>query len=179
MRDWNVVMSTREDGYTRARQLLQRFGPVYRTQYYNVLVMKVDDISRFLGELRARVAGDPSILAAVARVAPATRCFDFQTHDDFEAKAREAALAWVPELAHRAFHVRLHRRGLKDELPRPEEERFLDDALLGALERAGTPGRIRFEDPDAILAVETVGHRAGLALWTREDLRRYPFLRPD
>ncbi len=141
--------------------------------------MKVDDIHRLLEELRARVAEDSSILAAVARVAPAVRCFDFRSHDDFEARAREAALAWVPELAHRAFHVRLHRRGLKEQLPHPEEERFLDDALLEALERAGTPGRIRFEDPDAILAVETVGHRAGLALWTREDLERYPFLQPD
>ena len=33
MRDWNVVVSVREDGYTRARQLLQRFGPVFRTEY--------------------------------------------------------------------------------------------------------------------------------------------------
>lgn len=179
MRDWNVVVSVRQGGYTRARQLLQRFGPVFRTEYYNVLVMKVDDSHRLLEDLRARVAEDPSILAAVARVAPAVRCFDFRSHDDFEAKAREAALAWVPELAHTAFHVRLHRRGHKDELPRPEEERFLDEALLEALERAGTPGRIRFEDPDVVLAVETVGHRAGLGLWTREDLQRYPFLRPD
>ena len=173
------MVSVREGGYTRARQLLQRYGPVYHTDYYNVLVMKVDDIHRLLEELRARAAEDCSILAAVARVAPAVRCFDFRSHDDFEARAREAALAWVPELAHRAFHVRLHRRGLKEQLPHPEEEQFLDDALLEALERAGTPGRIRFEDPDAILAVETVGHRAGLALWTREDLERYPFLRPD
>jgi tRNA(Ser,Leu) C12 N-acetylase TAN1 len=179
MHDWDVVISVREDGYTRARQLLQRYGPVYHTDYYNVLVMKVDDIPRLLEELRARVGEDPSILAAVARVLPAVRCFDFRSHDDFEARAREAALAWVPELAHKSFHVRLHRRGLKEQLPRPEEERSLDQALLEALERAGTPGRISFEDPDAILAVETVGHRAGLGLWTREDLGRYPFLRPD
>jgi tRNA(Ser,Leu) C12 N-acetylase TAN1 len=33
-----------------------------------------------------------------------------------------------------------------------------------------------FDDPDAILSVDTVGDRAGLALWTREELRRYPFL---
>lgn len=179
MRDWNTVVNVRGDGYTRARHLLERYGPVLHTDYYNVLVMIVEDIPRLLEDLRVRVAEDPSILAAVARVAPVARCFEFQTHNDFEAEAREAALAWVPELAHRAFHVRLHRRGLKAELPRPEEERFLDEALLEALERAGTPGQIRFEDPDAILDVETVGHRAGLALWTREDLQRYPFLRPD
>jgi hypothetical protein len=179
MHDWNVVISVHENGYTRARQLLQRFGPVHYTDYYNVLVMKVDDTHRLLEGLRLRVAENPAILAAIARVMPAVRCFDFQSHNDFEAKAREAALAWVPDLSHKSFHVRLHRRGLKDQLPKPEEERFLDHALLEALERGGTPGRIAFADPDAILAIETIDHRAGLALWTRDDLQRYPFLRLD
>ena len=44
------------------------------------------------------------------------------------------------------------------------------------LEQAGTPGHITFEDLDAILAVETISQRAGLSLWTREKLKRYPFL---
>jgi hypothetical protein len=60
-----------------------------------------------------------------------------------------------------------------------EEERFLDDFILAALEQAGSPGHITFEDPDAVIVVETVGQRAGLSLWTREELRRYPFLHPD
>ncbi len=179
MPDWNVVVSVREDGYTRARQLLQRFGTVCHTDYYNVLVLRVDDPHQFLDDLKERIEEDPTILTAIARVAPAMRCFDFQSHDDFESKAREAALAWVPNLARKTFHVRLHRRGLKGQLPGLEEERFLDDTLLEALQRAGTPGRISFENPDMVLAVDTVGHRAGLGLWTRDDLRRYPFLRPD
>jgi tRNA(Ser,Leu) C12 N-acetylase TAN1 len=47
------------------------------------------------------------------------------------------------------------------------------------LAAAGTPGSISFDDPDAIVAIESVGQRAGVSLWTREDLRRYPFLRLD
>jgi tRNA(Ser,Leu) C12 N-acetylase TAN1 len=47
------------------------------------------------------------------------------------------------------------------------------------LEMAGAEGEITFEDPDAILALETVGTRAGLSLWTREDLQRYPLLHLD
>jgi hypothetical protein len=43
----------------------------------------------------------------------------------------------------------------------------------------GNPGRITFADPDAILALETVDCRAGLSLWSREDLQRYPFLHLD
>jgi hypothetical protein len=61
----------------------------------------------------------------------------------------------------------------------PEEERFLDAALLEALAAAGTPGSITFEDPDAIISIETAGNWAGMSLWTREDLERYPFLKLD
>ena len=129
MHNGNVVISIHEDGYTRARQRLQRFGCVARTSFYNVLVMKVDDIPRLREDLRARVAEDPAVLTAVARIMPAARCFDFQAHDDFESKAREAALTWVPDLAGKTFHVRIHRRGLKEQLPSPEEEQFLDPAL--------------------------------------------------
>ena len=76
----------------------------------------------------------------------------------------------------KSFHVRLHRRGFKGTLSTPKEERFLDEALLDALEAEGAPGHIAFTDPDAILQIETIDGRAGLSLWQREDLQRYPFL---
>jgi tRNA(Ser,Leu) C12 N-acetylase TAN1 len=88
-------------------------------------------------------------------------------------------LAWAPALAGKSFHVRLHRRGFKGRLSTPEEERFFDDALLGALQSTGAPGSLAFDDPDAIIQIETVGNRAGISLWSREDLARYPFLKVD
>ena len=75
----------------------------------------------------------------------------------------------------KTFHVRLHRRGHRRELPTPAEERFLDEATRAT----GAPGRIAFDDPDAVVAVETVGDRAGLPAWGREELRRSPFLHTD
>jgi len=72
-----------------------------------------------------------------------------------------------------SFLVRLHRHGFKGRLSTPKEERFLDEALLDALDALGRPG---FADPDAILQIETIDGRAGVSLWRREDLRRYPFL---
>src|SRR3974377_1924546 len=45
--------------------------------------------------------------------------------------------------------------------------------------KAGKPGKISFSDPDAVVAIDTIDGRAGLALWTREDLLRYHLLRPD
>ena len=85
---------------------------------------------------------------------------------------------WVPELAGKRFHVRMHRRGLKGALLSPVEERLLDEALLAALQKAGAEGALRFDDADAVIDLETVDRRAGLALWTRADVERHPFLKP-
>jgi tRNA(Ser,Leu) C12 N-acetylase TAN1 len=73
----------------------------------------------------------------------------------------------------------MHRRGFKHRISSHEEECRLGAALLDALDVAGTPGSLSFENPDAIVAIETVGQRAGISLWSREDLERYPFLRLD
>jgi tRNA(Ser,Leu) C12 N-acetylase TAN1 len=85
----------------------------------------------------------------------------------------------VPELRGKRFHVRIHRRGFKHRIQSQEAERYLDGVLLNALEMAGAAGSIDFEDPDAILAIDTIDRRAGMSLWTREDMERYPFLGLD
>jgi len=177
--DWNVVVSVAEHRYKQARELLQRYGAVAKTEFYNVLVMRVDDGPRLLELLNTRVEQDPEIGDLISRVAPVSRTFVFQTPEEFEIKAKEAALPWVPELGGRSFHVRMHRRGFKGRLSSQDEERFLDACLLDHLEQMGDPGRISFEDPDAILALETISQRAGLSLWTREELKRYPLLKLD
>ena len=73
----------------------------------------------------------------------------------------------------------MHHRGFKGRISSHDEERFLDHLLLEELGKIGNPGHITFEDPDAIVVVETVGQQAGLSCWTREDLQRYPLLRLD
>lgn len=177
MSDWNVVISVHEHGYKRARELLESFGKIEKTIYYNVLVMTVDDTGAFLERLAKLTDIVPDVLTVLSRVVPAARTFTFQNATEFEAKAREVALAWVPNLANKSFYVRLYRRGLKGRISSPEEERLLDEVLLGALENAKTPGRISFEDPDVVIDVEMVGNRAGMSIWTRADLSRYAFLK--
>lgn len=179
MHDWNVVVSVYEHQYVQALKLLDELGPVSRTGYFNVLVMRVEDIVHFLETLCQWAQEEPEILFILARVMPVTQTFTFQTVEEFESKAREASLTFVPALAGRRFHIRMHRRGFKGRLSSQNEERFLDDVLLEALDEMGKPGQIIFEDPDAIIAVETVDSRAGLSLWTREDMARYPFLHLD
>jgi tRNA(Ser,Leu) C12 N-acetylase TAN1 len=59
------------------------------------------------------------------------------------------------------------------------EERYLDVGILERLRELGRPGRVDFQDPDYVIDVETVGERAGMSLWSRHDLKRFPFLRVD
>jgi tRNA(Ser,Leu) C12 N-acetylase TAN1 len=179
MHDWNVVISLHERKYVQARKLLEKLGPVSRTPYFNVLVMKVGDIGHLLETLRQWMEAEPHIRTILARVVPVTHTLTFQTVEEFEAKARATSLAFVPELAGKSFHIRMHRRGFKGRLSSHDEERFLDDAILEALNKRGQPGRITFANPDAILALETVDCRAGLSLWRREELQQYPFLHLD
>ncbi len=120
-----------------------------------------------------------SILNSVSRIAPLQASFDFSTPQEFKVKAHGIVQGWAARLSGSSFHVRMHRRGLKSELPSPEVERFLDDAVLSATAGLGRPSRIDFSDPDYVIDVETAGNRAGLSLWTRNELRRLPFLRVD
>ena len=174
--DWNVIVTLSEPTFRIARNLLARWGRLRRTEYHNVAVMSVTDTAVFLQEFAAALEESPGILNAMSHVVPLEHVFTFKDAAEFEAKSREIALSYAPRLAGKSFHVRLRRRGLKGTISTPEEERFLDDILLGALADAGSPGQIRFEDPDYVLLIETVGGSGGIALWTGEDLKRYPFL---
>jgi tRNA(Ser,Leu) C12 N-acetylase TAN1 len=159
--------------------MLGFFGRVKRTDFYNTLVMQAEDVHQMLESLRTRYLEDHESLKPISRLIPVTSAFAFHSPDEFECKAKDAIVAWVSELAGKGFHVRMHRRGFKGRLSGHEEERMLDDVLLEALRTAGTPGHISFENPDAVIVVETVASRAGLSLWTREQLQRYPFIRID
>ncbi len=175
--DWNVVVSTQEGAYKQAKVLLKELGMVARTPYYNVFVMWVVDVRETLEELRSRCETNPKILEWLGHFVPATIMFNFSTPEEFEAKAKDAVCELLPQLAGKTFHVRVHRRGFRDRIIERDEERLLGEAILKRLEEAGTPARVTFDDPDAIVVIETVSQRAGLSLWTREERKRYSFLR--
>lgn len=176
---WNVVVNLHEHGFRRAFELLQGLGAVYTTDFLNVLVMEVSNIPRFLETLNTWMSDDPNLAKLLSRVVPVTSTFSFQSPAEFETKAKEAVLYFLPNLAGKSFHIRMHRRGFKGRLSSHNEERFLDEILLEELGKIGSPGQITFEDPDAIIVLETVGQQAGLSCWNREDLQRYPLLRLD
>jgi tRNA(Ser,Leu) C12 N-acetylase TAN1 len=177
--DWNVLVTLPENTFHEARRILTRWGRIEPTGYYNVLVMHVVDPNAFLADFASAVAATPGLLNFVSHVVPAQRSFSFDSSEAFEREARAVALGRLSDLAGASFYVRLHRRGSKGIISTQPEERFLDEVLLNALADAGTPGRISFSDPDKVIQIETVDGRAGMSLWTREDLRRFPFLGVD
>ena len=179
MKDWNVVVTAKTDAWKQARRFIARFGTVARSDFYNVMLLRVDDMDWFLTHF-ATAVGDAGIAAhGIAHVFPARTTFSFATREEFESKAREAAVAIAPQLAGKRFYTRMHRRGFKGRISSHDEERMLDSAILDALVATGKPGEIAFDEPDAVIDIESVGNQAGLSLWTNEDLERYPFLRID
>ncbi len=175
--EWNVVVNMHERAKPAAFRKLESFGPIKKTGFFHVLLMKVEDIHAMLETMRTWYLEDPQSLSFLSRMVPASRTFVFQSPEEFEAKARETVLKWAPELAGATFHVRMRRRGFKGKLSSMDEERLLDGILLEEIQKTGSPGRITFENPQAIIAIETVGPWAGISFFRREDLERYPFIR--
>jgi tRNA(Ser,Leu) C12 N-acetylase TAN1 len=179
VQDWNVIVTVFQDGYRRALRALRDLGSADRSPYHNVLIMKVDDPLTLLAAVEARTEESPALYDAVSRVAPAQRSFDFHSAEDFMDNVRSILREWSPILAGRAFHVRLNRRGTRHDLRTQETERLLNDAALDAAGGMAVSGKIAFTDADAVIAIDAIDNRAGVGLWTREDLARHRLLRPD
>lgn len=179
MKCWNVVVCAYQEGFKHALSVLRELGPVERSPYHNVLLMTVDDPLAVLDRLEQRAKTEPVVYDVISRVAPAMRRFEFHSVEEFRDCARSIATEWLPRLAGRSFHVRIRRRGFGQVLTCQTEERWLAEAILAALQAAGTPGTIRFDDSDAVLTIDTVDDQAGMALRTRDDLACYSLLRPD
>lgn len=177
-RDWNVVVTVYNGGGRLARRGLRKLGRLKRSGHFNVRLMTAKDPAGLLDELERRADAEPALIDAISRVAPAQAGFDFQGAEDFERRFRGAAAAWLERLAGKSFHVRLHRRGDGFDGTQSEEAR-LGAILMAELGRRGLAARVEFKDPDFVLAIDAVDGRAGIGLWTREDLRCHRFLRPD
>lgn len=179
MKDWNVVVSIYQDGFRRALRALKEFGPAERSPYHNVIVMRVDDPIALLEAVERKTEESTALYDAISRLAPAMRTVEFHSAEEFTEKLKPVLLDWALRLGGSSFHVRLHRRGDLHDLRTPDAERLFDDVLVDATAAAGAPGKISFTDPDAVIAIDTVDDRAGVGLWTRDDLAHHRLLRPD
>jgi len=140
--------------------------------------MRVENPTALLEAIERKTEENTALYDAISRVAPAMYTVEFHSVEELREILKPILLDWLPQLAGSSLHVRLHRRGDGHNL-RTHTGRSFDDLVLGATVAAGAPCKISFADPDVVIAIDTVDDRAGVALWTREDLVPHRLLRPD
>lgn len=177
MKEWNVVVTTHDEGFERTCRTLEQIAPIHATRYMNVLVMKIDDFEDFAAKVAKEIEKDPGILKYdIARIAPLEHTFEFHSPQEFESEAQRIIMEQLDKLEGRSFYVRIHRRGLKGSLDSRKEESFIGSAIIEALAKKGKKCTVNFEDPDYIIDIETIDHQGGVSLWEKEKRQKYLFL---
>ncbi len=177
MAGWNILATAAEGRRDALLLSLRRLGARVRGGgYRNVVVGRVDDLPGFLDRVREALATDPLLPTALAKLVPIEATVRF-TAEDAGPTLAAAAEPFLDRLATGSFFVRLERRGLKGRVHSPTVERDVGGRLWQALEARGVTPRVDFADPDAILAIETIGDEAGLTLLDRTLRRAYPFVK--
>lgn len=175
---WNVIVTVLPGPGHESALLarLREFGEFHHTQFKDVCLGKVADIGRLLEALRhSREAGE-AWLNSMARVIPVELTFRFTPETLAEQFARAAA-AFADRIRDgSSFYVRLERRGFIGKIDTPLVEQEVADHLFALARGQAKNLRVTFEDPDIIVAAETVGEECGVALLTRELRQRYPFV---
>ncbi len=179
MWQFNVLVTMASDGrYRHLLDELAEYGEFHKTGFHGVALGRVTDMELFFEAIRQKRTGQCMALQDLARVVPLEQVFTF-TVDGFPTRLCEALRPWIERLAEHRFYVRLERRGLKGQIISPDIEQALDAYILDELRELGHTARIDFEDPDAVVVIETVGDRCGVGLITRELQTRYDFVRVD
>jgi tRNA(Ser,Leu) C12 N-acetylase TAN1 len=177
MWEFNLVVTMASDG--RFRHLMEELKPhgdFHRSEFLGVVIGRVEDPAAFLEVVREKTASQLIAFQDLGRVIPVERVFTFRA-EDFAEKVCEAVRPYIGPLAGKRFYVRLERRGLKGKIISPEAERTVDAFIEEELLREGKSAQIDFDHPDAVVVVETIGDRCGVALLSRELMERYPFVR--
>jgi hypothetical protein len=174
--DWNVLATSVEGARPVLLAGLRRHGAFRGGGYRNVAIGRVPDVTAFLAALRDDLARDRVLAAAVGRVLPIDQTLVLDEDDPLKS-LETAVAALAPRIGSRSFFVRLERRGLHGTLHSSDVERALGAVLWRALEAAGHAPRVTFADPDVVVAIETLGSRAGLAVVPRDLRAAFPFVR--
>jgi len=175
--DWNVVVTVMP-GPHHERDLLgalSRFGRFRRTPFKGVCAGRAEDTLAFLDAIKAaRDAAEPWA-ATIGRVIPVERTFPFMPESLLD-QLKAAMEPFVEQLASGTFCVRLERSGMVGLLDSPRIEREVADHIAALAEKRGVQLTTALDNPDFLIAAETVGGECGVMLLTRALRSRYPFL---
>jgi tRNA(Ser,Leu) C12 N-acetylase TAN1 len=177
MKNWNLVVTVVPGpGHVhRVLDALRRWGEFHSSNFKDVCLGRVEDTTALLEAIRdARESGE-EWCDSLGRVIPIERIFHF-TPETLTEKLKEAVTPFCDRMQSGTFHVRLERRGLTGEVISPKVEREVADHLFTLAEARGKSFHTAFEDPDYVVAAETLGNDCGVALLPRELRARYPFV---
>lgn len=176
MREWNIVATSLEGRQDALLMALRKLGNFWRPRFRNVILGKVEDPQAFLAQLKHLLEKDLLLPTALARALPVEKIFELHL-DDLVGGLKHELLPLVERIDGRKFYVRVERRGLKDRIHSSAVEREVGEFLWNELHRRGFTPAVDFRDPEVIVAIETVGELAGVALIDRELRAKYPFLK--
>jgi tRNA(Ser,Leu) C12 N-acetylase TAN1 len=177
MHPWNVLATSQRFRESKLRRQLSPFKGKWRhTGFRDVIVGWVEDKDYFMREIQSEYEKFPFNLAALSKLVPIDKTFEFTVEDFFE-KAKEAVRPYIESIGDGSFHTRIERRGHKGELDSHTLEQELGEYIHGELEKLGRHPTTDFKDPDMIVLVETIGDEAGVALVTREMREKCHFVR--
>jgi tRNA(Ser,Leu) C12 N-acetylase TAN1 len=176
MWEFNLLVTMAQDGrYRQMMEELAPYGEFHKTEFHGVVIGRVPDIPHFLETILRQRQERAIAFQDLSRIVPLDKVFTFDP-DDFLAKACNAIRPYLPRMSEHRFYVRLERRGYKGQIVSPDIEQALDSFILDELADVGHSGKIDYETPEAVLALETVGNRCGIGFITRELSDRYPFV---
>jgi tRNA(Ser,Leu) C12 N-acetylase TAN1 len=177
MWEFNIVATMdREGRFGHMLKELSLYGEFHRTDFFGVVLGRVEDRDAFMEMVREKREKQLVAFQDLGRLLPVDRVFTFQP-ENFLDRVSEAVRPYIPRLAGKRYYVRLERRGFKGVIISPEAERALDGFIEEELAKEGKSAGVDFENPDAVVVVETFGDRCGVGLLTREMMDRYPFIR--
>jgi len=173
---WNVLATAKNLEQRHLARRLKRFGDFRWAPYLGLLIGRVEDHQAFFDQLRRCEENEPGFLFPLARLVPLDRTFIFTT-DTLVPLLKSEVLGYAEQIGSGSFHVRVERRGHKDEIHSRQIEQALAEALIEALSKRGHTPHVDFHDPDVIIAIEIVGNECGVGFITKSLRERYPFVK--
>jgi len=173
---WNVLATAKNLEQRHLARRLKRFGDFRWAPYLGLLIGRVEDHQAFFDQLRRCEENEPGFLFPLARLVPLDRTFIFTT-DTLVPLLTSEVLGYAEQIGSGSFHVRVERRGHKDEIHSRQVEQALAEALIEALSKRGHTPHVDFHDPDVIIAIEIVGNECGVGFITKSLRERYPFVK--
>jgi tRNA(Ser,Leu) C12 N-acetylase TAN1 len=158
------------------RLALKRLGRFRGSGFRNIVLGEVPDPIAFLPIVAEAFASDRHLQMSLGKLIPMDLVVRFQVPDAVDTLAA-AAEPFLDRLGSGTFFVRMERRGLRHELHASDTEQAVGERLVTALRARGHAPRVRFDDPDHVVIIESVGEEAGLALVPRAVRSAFPFVR--